>query len=157
MKSTFRNRRLVVAALAAAVALPAAAWAWPGHGRGHDEHFERRIERLDLDEATRAQVEALFEEAREQRQSQREELRAAHQVLHEMLRSAESSEAALMEQAEQISELKLALQKDRIARMLALRDLIGPEQLAEILPERHRAGRGDEGCDSGRRRGLFRR
>lgn len=147
--------RLLAVALAVALALPVAALAWPGHD--HGERMQKKLDALDLDADTRAQVDAVLEGTRDQRRERKQAMRDARDAMRELMRNATATEAQLVEQAERVAELELEGLKTKVARHLALRDLLTAEQLETLTPSKHRGGKGDGECEGkhGKRRHRF--
>ena len=115
-----------------------------GKGKG----FVRAIESLDLDADTRAQVDALFEDARSDKEALRGEIREAREVMRSLMSEAEPQEDAVLAQADAIAELMGEKHRQRVATMLEVRRLVGTEAWAELQAmreaKRERRGRRSE-------------
>jgi Spy/CpxP family protein refolding chaperone len=110
----------------------------PAFGRRHgpppfEDVLERNAERLGLDDATRAKVRAVADEARPEGDRLREEVRAAHREMRTLLGQDTPDEAAVLAQADRIGQAETALQKQRLRTMLAIRALLTPAQRAELV------------------------
>jgi Spy/CpxP family protein refolding chaperone len=108
--------------------------------RGGLEWLERKLEKLELDEATRANATALFERANAELQALHEQKRAAHEQLRELMAQEPAPLDAVMAQAEEIGAIRTEADKARLRSMLELRSLLGPERWAEFeaLRKEHR-------------------
>ena len=151
---TRRNpfRRIALLCLGLGLALPIAAVAWPGHHRDRGERMQEQLDALELDPETRAQVDALFEGSREERKARKQALGEAKRQLREWMHDDSVGEDELLGQAEEIAALELEARKARIARHLALRELLTPEQRETLRARRHdhHAAEGEEGECRGR-------
>ena len=109
-------------------------------------------ERLQLDEATRAQIQEIGEAARRERKSLAESARNERKVLHELLSVDSPDEAAVLAQADVVGAIQTEKRKAGLRGALALRALLSSDQraeLAQIQTEKrerrreHRKGRRD--------------
>ena len=100
---------------------------------GIERILERHAERLQLDDATRAQIRALAEAGRAQSAPQREVLRRLHDEMHALLTADAPEEAAVLAKADEIGRAETALHKERLRTMLAIRALLTPEQRRELV------------------------
>jgi Spy/CpxP family protein refolding chaperone len=129
--------RLAVAALALAAGTAMAARAGAGedcrhgeHGRfgHHAERMEKRIDALGLDAQTRQKVDAILDGARDQRRESWDQMRAARAKMNEMLARPDVTEAELMAQVDADAALHTEAHKARLRTLLAIRELLTPEQ-----------------------------
>ena len=116
------------------VGFAAAISARPGNDgcRGPHRGLARVIDGLDLDDATRTQVDAVLENARSEKEALRDDLHAARETLRELLAEAEPREAAVLAQADAIGVLESTRHRQRAETLLAVRQLIGAEAWAEF-------------------------
>jgi Spy/CpxP family protein refolding chaperone len=153
-----RRTLLAAAALLVAGVLVAAAGHArpPFHGPGpHDPggFVERHAEQLGLDAAQQETIRGILDESHEGGSALHEELRALRGELHELLMQDPPDEEAVMAQADAIGAAEVALHKQRLSTMIAIRNQLTPEQ-REALKElrgslREFAGKGlDEDCAS---------
>jgi len=130
------NAALLAALVGAGAFLLAPADASAGHGcKGkHGKHhgFGKAVESLDLDDATRAKVDAAIEASRERSEEIRTELKSAHEAMRTLLEAEAPNADAVMTQADAIGALKTEMKKERLATMLEIRTLLTPEQRAGL-------------------------
>jgi Spy/CpxP family protein refolding chaperone len=143
------TRRAAAAAGAAlclglALALPIRAERGDGHRWGGPGGWiERHAEELGLDEATRAEIEAIVEKSRAEREAIREEHRRARDAMHELLEQDDPDVAAVMKQADVMGAIEIRKHKQRLATMLEIRAKLTPEQRSKLralkddMRERH--------------------
>src|SRR5262249_35028191 len=150
-----RSRGIAAAALASAlfctVAFTAAAEEgpdrpWMHHRRGPppiDRVLEENAERLQLSDATRAQIQHISDASRSEAETHHEQLRALHDQMRGLLRQDTPDEAAVMRKADEIGAAETALQKQRLHTMIEIRALLTPAQRAELVKifEEHRGQR----------------
>ena len=114
-----------------------AALAEPPHDGGDrpgiERILERHAERLQLDDATRAQIRALAEAGRAKSAPQREALRLLHDEMHALLSSDAPALDAVLAKADEIGRAETQLKKERLRTMLAIRGLLTPEQRRELV------------------------
>jgi Spy/CpxP family protein refolding chaperone len=109
------------------------------HGFGFG-HFEKRVDALQLDDATKTQVIAILDQAREQRRARKDEFRAARQRMDDLLAKPDVTEAELMAQVDADAALHTEAHKAKLRTLLAIRGLLTPEQWESF---RKHPGRGD--------------
>jgi Spy/CpxP family protein refolding chaperone len=143
------TRRLTLsaaAALAVAIGLGAASGAWakgPGGLRGHGAKLERAVEKLELDEAKRAEVFGVIDAARPAKRELRERMRTAHQEMRTLL-EANAAEDVVLAKADEIGALQTELRKHDLRTLLQVRARLSADQqaqLAEAMSKRHCSGR----------------
>lgn len=147
-RTTIRRFAFGLAAAAAlAVGLGGAGGAWAkgpgGHGKG--AKLERAVEKLELDEAKRAEVFAVIDAARPAGRALREQMRTAHQEMRALLESG-AGEGAVLAKADEIGALRTEMQKHQLRTLLQVRAQLTPEQqtqLSEAMAKRHCKGRGE--------------
>jgi len=117
----------------------------PGRSPGpHGEHAERLIETLDLSAAQVAQIRAIREDGHDTIQALHTNLRTEREAMHDLM-SGTASEAALRAQHEEIQTLHREVADLRFEKMLAVRNVLTPEQrteLSERMEQRREAHRG---------------
>lgn len=135
---TASGRIALAAALAVSLgfATPSLAGGKGGHG---GPRLERAIDRLELDEAKRAEVFSVLDAARPASRELREQIRAAHQELRTLLAAPAIDEAAVLVQADAIGALRTELSKHRLSTLLQVREQLSPEEqekLTEAMEKR---------------------
>ena len=128
MKQTTRTITFVgLAGLATllTVALALGATARPGGGEGGPG---RMLDRLDLSDESRAQLEAAMERAHEEARPLREALEEERRALETILREDEADVAAALDQVERVGQAQTALYKLRVAAGIELRGLLTQEE-----------------------------
>lgn len=100
----------------------------PG-GRG--DRAERLIDELDLTDAQVEQIRNIRQGAREEMQSLHGNLRAERQNMHELMAS-DATAADLRVQHETVQTLHRQVADQRFENMLAVREVLTPEQRAEL-------------------------
>jgi Spy/CpxP family protein refolding chaperone len=137
----------VASALALAIGLVAATGAWakgPGGYRGPGAKLERAIEKLELDEAKRAEVFGVIDAARPAGRELRERMRASHEQMRALIESGSASEADVLAMADEVGALRTELQKHQLRTLLQVRERLSAEQqaqLSEAMSKRHCKGR----------------
>ena len=95
-----------------------------------------RMEGMDLDPATRAEIDAIVAETRAAGEQLREELESAEMGMRELLSQDAPALDLVMAQAELIGELETERRKHRLATMLAIRALFSDEERAALQQQR---------------------
>lgn len=136
------GRIAVAAGLAVGLgfATPALAGGKGGKGGYYGPRVEKAIERLELDDAQRAEVLAVIEAARPANDELRNQLRAAHKELRAMLADPAVDEASVLAQADAIGTMGTELSKQRLSTLMQVRERLSPEQqeeLADAMKKRH--------------------
>lgn len=134
-------RALAAAALAVGIGLVAAADADARRGWGGERRLDAVLEKLDVDEATRAAARGIVEEARPATRALREQVREAHRSLRALLEQAEPDEDAVLAQVETLGELRTELRKRQLRTLLEVRAVLPDEaraQLQELMQKKHR-------------------
>ncbi len=111
-----------------------------GKGGYGGPRLERAIDRLELDDAQRAEVFSVIDAARPASRELREQIRAARQELRAMLADPRIDEATVLAQADAIGALRTELSKHHLSTLIQVREQLSPEQqerLAEAMNERH--------------------
>jgi Spy/CpxP family protein refolding chaperone len=106
----------------------------PGFG-----FIEQHAEELGVDEAALEKIRAIVEEARSEGQEIHVALRDAHEAMRELLSQDSPDRDAVMSQAEAIGALEIEARKHRLAAFLDVRDLLTPEQRAQLMELRGEA------------------
>jgi len=145
-----RNLTLSAAvALAAALGLGLATSSWakgpggPGDHRGPGPRLERALEKLELDEAKRAEVFGVIDAARPAGRELRERMRTAHEEMRALLEDAGAGEEAVLAKADAIGALHTELRKHELRTLLQVRARLSAEQqaqLTEAMGKRHCGG-----------------
>lgn len=108
-----------------------------GSRRGHDslsgQWLEEHAERLHLDDKTLAAIRGIVETAHAADEALRPELEQAHTRMRALLSQETPDEAAVMQQAETMSAVKLTMWKNRLRAMLQIRAQLTPEQRQELV------------------------
>ena len=136
------SRLALAAALVSATLVGASAFAAGrdgacSGGRGHSGGIERHIDRLDLDDKTRAEAFAILDAARPTQRELRHEMRDARQELHARIQQDPVDEAAVYAQQDVLSALKNESRRLNLATMLQVRALLTPEQREQLRPRHH--------------------
>lgn len=111
----------------------------------------REAGRLGLDEAALARIRAVAAAARPERDARERALRDERQALRALLHADAPDRDAVMRQLERVGAAETALEKERMATLLEIRQLLSPDQrveLVKIFRERKQArGRSQGGGD----------
>ncbi len=137
-------RTITIASLAALLALLLLAGQglarspFPGDFmEGHGDHEERFLDayadRLGLDEETREKIRAKIDASRSASEPLRDQVHDGYRALRELLMQDAPNQDAVMQQAQEVGELRIALAKLRLATLLDVRALLTPEQRAEMI------------------------
>lgn len=103
-----------------------------GGGDGpRGDRAERLIENLDLTDDQAAQLRAIREGNREEMQALHENLRNEREAMHDLMAGI-ASEAELRAQHDAVQSLHREVADQRFENMLAVRNLLTPEQRTEI-------------------------
>ena len=137
-------RTITIASLAALLAL--LLFAGQGFARspfpgdfmeGHGDHEERFLDayadRLGLDEETREKIRAKIDASRSASEPLRDQVHDGYRALRELLMQDAPNRDAVMQQAQEVGELRISLAKLRLATLLDVRALLTPEQRAEMI------------------------
>ena len=98
-----------------------------------DHFLAESAERLGLDQETLATIRTIVAASRAQGEAMRTELRQAQARMRKLLSEEGPQEAAVMQQADTIGALELAIRKQRLQAMLRIRALLTPAQRQELL------------------------
>jgi Spy/CpxP family protein refolding chaperone len=98
-----------------------------------DSFIAEYAERLGLDQETWAAIRTIVEASRAQGEPRRTELRQAYAQMRTLLSQETPNEAAVMQQADAIGALELAIRKQRLQVMLQIRALLTPAQRQELM------------------------
>jgi periplasmic protein CpxP/Spy len=138
-----RTGLLVAAALACAGLARVAAAGGPddgppGFGRMHgpppiDRILERHAAELGLSDDVRTRVKAIAADAEQQEAPLRETLRTQRDALHQLLAQDSPDPDAVLRQAEVAGAAETELHKQRLRTLLAVRQLLTPEQRAQLV------------------------
>jgi Spy/CpxP family protein refolding chaperone len=136
------RRTLVVLLLMGLVALPALTAAARGrHGGSYGlRGLERGVERLELTDEVRAQVDAIFEQARPDERELRGRMRDAHEQMRALLEQDAPDEQAVFAQADALGQLHAEAHKLKLRTLLQIRPLLTEEQRAELRTHKRKQG-----------------
>src|SRR5215468_92719 len=98
-----------------------------------DRFIAESAERLGLDKETLATIHTIGDTSRAQEENIRTELRQAQARMRALLSEEGPEEAAVMQQADAIGTLELAIRKQRLQAMLRIRALLTPAQRQELM------------------------
>lgn len=154
------SRGTMMLVLLASLAVPVRAFAAPpgmehGPPRGDPAGLiERNAERLGLEPEVRTAIQRIVQESRAQAEALHQQTRAAHEAMRALLSQDRPDESAVMRQAEIVGALELDQRKNRLRSILAIRELLTPEQRTELVKIRGedlggRRGRGPLGACTG--------
>ena len=129
----------------------------PGKHRLGPPHimFEKHAERLGLDAETLTQIRGISERAKEESSELHTKFREAKTTMRKLLSAEAPDKAAVMQQAEVMSEIMTSIRKIRLTALLDIRALLTPEQRQELIKIReerrsqrtHRDSRGPRAMD----------
>ena len=125
----------------------------PGHG-GRGDRADRLMEELDLTDEQITQIRAIREGARDQMRTLHDNLRAEHEVMHSLM-AGDATEVDLRAQHEKVQTLHREAANQRFETMLATREILTPEQraeLAELVEQRRTERREQRGFRGNRER-----
>ena len=117
-----------------------------GKGGYDGPRLESAIDRLELDEARRAEVFSVLDAARPVSRDLRGQIRAAHQQLRTTLADPGVDEATVLAQADAIGALRTELSRHRLSTLLQVREQLSPEEqekLAEAMKKQHSRRHGE--------------
>lgn len=137
---------LAVALLGAAPTAGAGSGFDPGSGPGpRPERLEGMVDHLaralDLDDATRAGIEAIVASNRPRAEALDASIREQRRELHDLLAADSPDEAAVMAKVESLGALETEMHKLHLATLLAVRARLSPEQRKRLV-ELHEERRG---------------
>jgi Spy/CpxP family protein refolding chaperone len=143
-ETTRTLRRRFAAVLAGVVAggllLPLDAAADPGKGKGPRQDkggrfvrmLQENAQRLGLDETSLREIESVAGQDRDAIQALRAREENEERVMRELLEKRTPDESAVMRQAEVLGGIDTEQDKLRLRTMIRVRQLLTPEQLAEL-------------------------
>ncbi|MDJ0588390.1 MAG: Spy/CpxP family protein refolding chaperone [Pleurocapsa sp. MO_226.B13] len=115
------------------------------HGRRWDrgQKMERLLQQLDLTPEQSQQIEAIQADSETTAQELRQRIQTQHQEMRSLMTSDATTEE-LRAQYQQAQDLRQQLGDNRFETMLQIREVLTPEQRAEIaeLMEQHRGRKG---------------
>ena len=161
MRSLVTRRFLVICAILAVVSISIAAQAQrgpaeealaeraqqmrnkppfpPGLAEGRlIRQMDEESEEINLDEKTRAALDAAIDELRAVEDAHREKSQAAIKKLNDMLNESSPEKKALMEASALVGNLQDEMRDRRLAKTLEFRALLTPDQLTEYMKLRKR-------------------
>jgi Spy/CpxP family protein refolding chaperone len=98
-----------------------------------DQFIAEHAERLGLDKEILTAIRAIVDASRAQGETLRAELRQAQAQMRVLLSQEVPNEAAVMQQADAIGALELAVRQQRLQAMLRIRALLTPAQRQELM------------------------
>ena len=98
-----------------------------------DQFIAEHAERLGLDKEILTAIRAIVDASRTQGETLRTELRQAQAQMRVLLSQEAPNEAAVMQQADAIGALELAIRQQRLQVMLRIRALLTPAQRQELM------------------------
>ena len=104
------------------------------HGPNMSSMLESRVEKLDLDEATRNAVYAIIDGSKSTERETKTRLRNEHESLRTLLKQESPDETAVLEHADRIGALMTELRKQQLRTLLAVRAQLTPEQREALRP-----------------------
>lgn len=108
---------------------------------GRAEHFiAEHADELELDEATRAQIEEIVQRTQREARKLRHAHHQAGRTLRELLELDAPDESAVMNQADVVGRLESQRLKQRIGAMLEIRALLSREQRERLVELRRAEG-----------------
>jgi Spy/CpxP family protein refolding chaperone len=94
--------------------------------------LEKNAERLQLDEATLAQIRGIAEDSRKTIAPLAERKRSAHEAMRTLLDEPVPDEGKVMAQADVLGEIDVQLQKERLRSLIGIRRLLTADQLTKL-------------------------
>jgi Spy/CpxP family protein refolding chaperone len=107
--------------------------------------WQRLMERLDLTETQQQAVRAIHERTQEANQTLRKELVRLENKLEGALLADAPDEAAVLKLVEEIGEVRVKMQLNRVKAQLAVRKELTPEQRDQLILLESRHPRGPRG------------
>jgi Spy/CpxP family protein refolding chaperone len=102
-------------------------------GAPPDQFIAEHAERLGLDQEILTAIRAIVDASRAQGETLRTELRQAQAQMRVLLSQEAPDEAAVMQHADAIGALELAIRQQRLQAMLRIRALLTPAQRQELM------------------------
>jgi Spy/CpxP family protein refolding chaperone len=132
---------LAVLILVSGVVL-AQGWGRGPHGPGEpgERHMERVLERLDLTEEQRAELEQKLPQFRETIQPSMERLREARASMNDLIHAEQLDEGAIRQAAAEVAEIEADVAVARAQHFQEMRQILTPEQLEELQQMRKQRG-----------------
>lgn len=130
--------------LALGLALPGAALACPGGGKGGgmmgkgpSPHkmvrvIEKNAEKLGIEQATIEQIEGIVEANRAEAEALRAQAREAREALKAAMQADNPDKAQVLALSERAGQARVAMQQHKMAVMLDIRALLTPDQQAAL-------------------------
>jgi Spy/CpxP family protein refolding chaperone len=145
-----RSLIFAAAALAAAVTVPQAFARGPMGPPDRTAMLETRVERLNLDDATRAAVRRIINEAKPVQSELQDRMREEHESLRTLLGEETPDQSAVLAEADRIGTTMTELRKHELRTLLAVRAQLTPEQQKSLMPPDHEGGCDGHGHDKSR-------
>jgi Spy/CpxP family protein refolding chaperone len=140
-------------ALILALLAPSLSFARGGGGGGAFK-MKKMTEELNLSEAQKTQMKTIHESGRDSMKAQREAVKASKKALSEAVASPTSTKEQLVAAHEKFAQAKLEMMRQQFSKVVEMRAILTPEQLAKfpkVAPmdrDGDRGGRFGPGDDS---------
>ncbi|WP_072623154.1 Spy/CpxP family protein refolding chaperone [Spirulina major] len=122
-----------------------------GPGMDQTPPMLRFAEQLGLSDAQRSEIEAIHSQAKADSEAMRTQMQAAHEQMQTLMAS-DATDAALRQRHDQMQALHQEMGDRRFETMLAIRNVLTPEQRAQMQElKENRMGRQDGGGQRGQR------
>lgn len=124
-----------------------------GGGPGGFKPMKKMAEELNLTEAQKTQMKTIQESGRDNMKAQREALKASKKALSDAVASPTSTKEQLVAAHEKFAQAKLEMMRQQFSKVVEMRAILTPEQLAKfpkVAPidrDGERGGRGGPGED----------
>ena len=112
-----------------------------GDKRGRGRGMERLFQELELSDEQSEQIEAIRSESETENEALRQQMQTERQQMRSLL-AEETSTEQLQQQHQQLQDLEQQLGDRRFTTMLEIREVLTPEQRAELAELRQPRGRG---------------
>jgi len=112
----------------------------PHHGPPPEMRLQHDLQNLGLSGDQETKVQAILDGAKTQREQMRPQMEAAFDQMHTLLKADPPDEAAIMQQADKIGQLKTEEHKTMLHTLLAVRAELTPEQRQQLeaMKKHHR-------------------
>lgn len=116
---------------------------------GRGDRMEKLLQQLDLTSEQSQQIETIQEQFRSENEALLQEMQSNRQQMHSLLTSDTSAEE-LRQQHQQAQSLHQQLSDNRFETMLQIRDVLTPEQRAQVaqIMEQNQGRRGERNFEN---------
>ena len=118
------------------------------------------VEKLGLSDEQKTKLKAVTDRAKEDRESMNKKVRESAKKQFDLMKAEKVDEAAVMKAIDEVFELRKQMAKDQVRRVIEIKSILTPEQIAKAREEMRanfaaRGGRpdGPRGGREGRRHG----